>query len=682
MAAEKKKKPLLLKILTVVVAVAAILFVVDVLVDDEEDGYGTGGSAVGYGTYGTDLDISGLRDFYSDDASAENVTIMVYMIGSDLESDSGCASSDLEEMMDATYGDNLNIVVQTGGASSWDLDIDARTRQRWLINDDGMTQIGNAGSGSMLARGELQDFIEFAADACPADRYMLVLWDHGGGTMGGFGYDELHSDDGYTIIDVAEEIDESGVLFNIVGFDACLMATVETAYALEPYADYLLASEEYEPGNGWYYTDFITEWAKEPSMDSVQVGAAVIDSFGAYYDNDEVTLSLVSLREVPYVYENLGNFLAAAQEDISVDNSNYRRLSTARSNAREYCDGQIDQIDMADLVKRTEFEGKEELLAAIESCVKYRNNSSLTGSYGLAMYFPYTSIGSYTEMRSLLSDVGFQEPLEFYNYFLSIMAGGQARNRSVNGIGTAAAVQDYSTEAWYTDYQTDFDYGDEYGELELTETEEGFELVLSDDVWELITDVQLSVDVVYEDGYLELGNDNVTSWSESGNLLVDFDYTWVSIDGQPVAFYADDIYEDETKIVYSGRTYALLNGEKEIVIELEWDPVTDAVLNDENAYIEGHVKGYREINENTLTQEKGLRTFKSGDTIDFEFDFYNSDGEYDSTILVGDTVTVTSQDKLTVSYEELADFDVLCWYTLKDIYQQYLYTETISIELE
>lgn len=43
--------------------------------------------------------------------------------------------------------------------------------------------------------------------------------------------------------------------FAFIGFDACLMATVETANMLVPHADYMFASEETEPGYGWDYTE-------------------------------------------------------------------------------------------------------------------------------------------------------------------------------------------------------------------------------------------------------------------------------------------------------------------------------------------------------------------------------------------------------------------------------------------
>lgn len=688
----KKKGSLFGKIIIICVVIFVLILIFAWLFGDEEGSeswdYEESDITLDsdeYGTAGITADVPGLRAHYVDESTAENVVIMVYMIGSDLESESGCASSDIDEMLDADLGEHVQIVLQTGGASEWMNDeINPDLRQRWLIDNSGMQHLEDAGSGSMTEADTLTDFVNWTAGNYEADRYMLIFWDHGGGTMGGFGYDEVYDEGALSLADMSDALGATGVKFNVIGFDACLMATIETAYTLEAHADYLIASEEYEPGDGWYYADFLSELGADPKMKPELFGKAVIDSFAEFYDNEDVTLSLVDLREVPNVYEKMSTFFEQAETSIQQTNSNFQVLSKARSSAREYCDGSIDQVDILDVVDKTEFEAKDELEEAIRSCVKYYNNSSLTGSYGLAMYFPYSELDSYDSTRILLDEIGFTNPTEFYNYFLSIMAGGQSLIEGGNS-AKEAQQNDYSEEDWFEDFLSGFDYGDEYEEYEelyLEETDNGFELEMTDEMMDLITDIQLSVMIGYEDGSLDLGNDNITSWTEDGNLLLDFDYTWVSVDGIPVAFYADKIYEDEENIIYSGRVPAVLNGDTNIELVLEWDPVTNEMMESDDYSIDGHVMGYRIVNEDTTTQAKGLFALEEGDTLSFLYDWYDSDGVYDQTIESEDTVTVTSQDELLVSYEELEDYDVSCWYTLIDIYQNEMYTETIEYTVE
>lgn len=629
-----------------------------------------------WGTYGSDLQISNLREHYIDTARAESAVMMVYMIGSNLESESGAASDDLYEMVNADLGEDLQVVVETGGASMWMNDVvSADANQRFEISDGDLIYLEDAGDASMTETETLSDFINWTVDQYPADRYMLVLWDHGGGTIGGFGWDEIYDDDSFSLETLAAAIEVTDVQFDMIGFDACLMATVETAYTLEPYADYLIASEELEPGDGWYYTDFLTSLGEDVSMDTISLGKQIIDDYGAFYDNEEVTLSLIELREIPYVYEQLGIFLDSAQEMIEEDNSNFAMVSMARSKAREYNDCESEQVDIRDLVRRTDsMSGQEELLAAIDSCVKYRNNSTLTGSYGLAMYFPYREISIYSDTSEMLSDIDYEVPLSFFDYFLSIMVGGQ------QGSDYSAPLQeeeeDYFTQSWLEDIWESFDYEEDYEELYLEETADGFLLDLSDEEWDQITDIQLALMMEYEDGYLDLGTDNVVYFDEEGDAIIDFDGTWISIEGIPIAFFADKMYENEKGVIFSGTAPALLNDDILIDLVLEWEPLTDEIAELEEYELQGYVKGYRIVEPQMLTQEKGLRTLESGDVITLLYDYYDEDVYYEDT-LAGDEIVVNTQDALEVSYADISDSNVMFWGVLYDIYQQELYTETL-----
>ncbi|MCD6488404.1 MAG: hypothetical protein J7K21_04185 [Desulfurococcales archaeon] len=95
----------------------------------------------------------------------------------------------------------------------------------------------------------LKSFIEFVVGNYPAEHYMLIIWDHGGGP-GGAAWDYSSDDDYLTLKEIREAVEEAGVHLDIIGFDACLMATIDAAYEFRNVADYLVASEETEPGHG------------------------------------------------------------------------------------------------------------------------------------------------------------------------------------------------------------------------------------------------------------------------------------------------------------------------------------------------------------------------------------------------------------------------------------------------
>ena len=83
-----------------------------------------------------------------------------------------------------------------------------------------------------------------------------------------------------------------GVKFDIIGFDACLMATLETALVAEQYGDYLIASEAVEPGTGWYYTNWLSALSENPAIDSLDLGKQIIDDYVKMSGNSQTTLSI------------------------------------------------------------------------------------------------------------------------------------------------------------------------------------------------------------------------------------------------------------------------------------------------------------------------------------------------------------------------------------------------------
>ena len=82
-----------------------------------------------------------------------------------------------------------------------------------------------------------------------------------------------------TLDEINTALKDAGTKFDFVGFDACLMATYETAIMLNNHADYLIASEETEPGIGWYYTNWLTNLSENTSMPTIEIGQNIIDDF-------------------------------------------------------------------------------------------------------------------------------------------------------------------------------------------------------------------------------------------------------------------------------------------------------------------------------------------------------------------------------------------------------------------
>ena len=154
---------------------------------------------------------------------------MVYAIGTDLESKGANLSADVKEMLAATPSKDVNIVLQTGGCKDFQNSyMKDGSCQRFVIKNGNINELADLGDVSMVEQQSLQDFIKFAKENYPAENYILVMWDHGGGVPLGFGQDELH-DGKLTEIEIAEAIRGADIQYESIIFNACLMGSLEVA---------------------------------------------------------------------------------------------------------------------------------------------------------------------------------------------------------------------------------------------------------------------------------------------------------------------------------------------------------------------------------------------------------------------------------------------------------------------
>ena len=383
----------------------------------------------------------------------DTVTVMVYLCGSDLESENSMATADLNEMLHAELNDDkVNVIVETGGAKKWNNSvISNKTNQRYRVTSRGLQVLDkNVGKKSMVDPNTLIDFIQFCAKNYPANRYMLILWDHGGGAISGYGYDQTASGT-MTLDKINSALKKGGVKFDFVGFDACLMATLETALVTEPYADYLIASEESEPGTGWYYTNWLSKLSKNTSISTVELSKTLIDDFTDVskknYPGCNTTLSIVDLAEFAGTVPDAFNDFSA---DISkmLDDSDYKKVADARADAREYgVSAKVNHIDVVDFATRIGSSKANALASALKGCVKYNRTSvSMKNSNGLSIYFPYSSFKSMNSAVALYSSIGVSsEYSRCIKSFASLAAGGQIATGGTTSSAFGSLFGDYSS---------------------------------------------------------------------------------------------------------------------------------------------------------------------------------------------------------------------------------------------
>lgn len=604
----------------------------------------------------------------------DTVTVMLYLCGSDLESEIGAATADLNEIGYAEIGEQVNVIVETGGASEWHNSvIPSDTNMRWRATNEGLEPLEDAGLRDMTDPDNLADFIRFCAQAAPADRYMLVLWDHGGGTTGGFAHDENFPDsECMTITEIDAALGQGGVVFDFVGFDACLMATAETAYMLEDHADFMVASQRVEPGNGWHYTPWITALSENSSINTLELGTLIADSFvehnsDGYYAN-ELTLSVLDLTFIDNLFGELYMFFDQA-EDALVNDQSFVEMSRDRYDSRAMADN-YDQVDIGYLVGNMNLGQTHNVLNLLDLCVAY-NAATIENHSGLCLYFPYSDLQQVEGALEIFNAIGIgQSYQDFIASFASLMVGGQMH------AGGGAAAPHQEDDAWwaggvvgwlmedliddYSGYYQENSYSDE---LVIDEKDGYYALSMPDEDWELITDLELSVFVeVPGQGWIDLGSDNVYEFDDDGDLMVDFDYTWVSLNGRRVCFYAEEYNEWDDGWLSYGYSPCTVNGTAAELI-IAWDSEDP----------EGYVPGYRYQYEGSITQ-KGVIPLNPGDEITFLCDFYTDEGGYEDSFEY-DALTVDGP--LAVSYDDIGDVDCEVYYVLYDIYGNTYWTESV-----
>ncbi len=189
---------------------------------------------------------------------------------------------------------------------------------------------------------------------------------------------------------------------------------------------------------------------------------------------------------------------------------------------------------------------------------------------------------------------------------------------------------------------------------------------LSEQQWSLVQDLELNVFFDDGEGYIDMGLDNVFRLTNDGALLGDFDYTWIAINDQPVAYYHTDTLYDGDNCVITGRVPAMVNGERAELI---------LVFDEENP--NGYVAGVRSDYHNgeTETVAKAVTALSDGDTIDFLCDYYSYDGKYQDSYYLGDQMTVDGE--LTVSNVYIDKNASSAAYRFTDIYCQQYWTPVL-----
>jgi hypothetical protein len=294
------------------------------------------------------------------------------------------------------------------------------------------------------------------------------------------------------------------------------------------------------------------------------------------------------------------------------------------------------------------------------------------GINGIALTFPYKMWDSYSDVYKQLETVNLKEETDFSNVFFSIMAYSNTKDMSEL---EAMFMKDYTKEEWYVKGFENYVTTVPMIEIPIHETSGGYSLELDDKLWDTIADAK---QIYYQKtgrGFKYLGQDYVGAKDEKGHPMVTADGSWPAINGTTIFYQATDSRVTEKGTVYSGYTKAKLNGQKEILVYIEWDPVQEG-----ETPASGRIIGYDEADNENAFMEKGRSQLEPGVTLDFIFDYYDEQGQLISTEKDGSLIVV-STDNLRVTDKSLGSCELKHGVILTDVYQRTFESEMVETKV-
>jgi hypothetical protein len=341
---------------------------------------------------------------------------------------------DLNEMELVGSNPQMNIVVQidryTGAFTG---DGDWTDTRRYLISQDNdlehitspvVQSVGEVDTGNPQT---LIDFVTWAVQNYPAQKYALVMSDHGGGWTGGFSDMSAASYSDLSIPEIVSSVEQirqnTGIdRFELIGFDACLMGQIEVFGSLYPYSNYMIASEEVEPGYGWSYAAWLRQLAQDPSMDGSGLSQSIVSTYvtndtllsGGRASDSEIsqeesttTLSAIESARLPDVIGAMNQFVSAI---TALDQT---LVAEARTYTRSYFSlfGEEVSPSFIDLGNFSEVlatftddaaiqQAAVQLQSAIRSAVVVEKHGiNMSGSNGIAFHFPDSDLYYFTEFN-------------------------------------------------------------------------------------------------------------------------------------------------------------------------------------------------------------------------------------------------------------------------------------------
>ena len=355
-------------------------------------------------------------------------TIMIYMVGSNLETDNAIASADLRGIKPEEIDmENVKVYLYTGGTEKWHNFISSDENAIYELKSDGFSKVKTYEKEDMGDAETLATFLNYVYDASKTDLYNLVFYNHGGAIDGAI-YDDF-TNNNLSVGEMGDAFEKTPFKgdnkLDTILFRTCLNGTVEVADELDEYARYLIASEEVTNG---YPQDSVFTFINELEVSDtgIDYGKKFIAKYEKYMDfidpfafSSTPMYSIIDLSKVDTIVDELDTFI----NGIDVK-KNYSDIIKVRSNMYQYgftvsAFPNFDTVDLYSLIEGIDdysTVSSDKLLASIKDAVVYNWSKFLKESNGLSVYFPYN--GSRLEQNAMILEYN---DMDFSNNYVTFV---------------------------------------------------------------------------------------------------------------------------------------------------------------------------------------------------------------------------------------------------------------------
>lgn len=336
------------------------------------------------------------------EGGSDSWTVLVYMMGGDRESDRGAFSEKIKDIAKEEYPSNVNVLVTTGGSEDWHTrGIYSDYTQYLQVMGDGRLYLASQKGATNTGESKtLADFMEWGIKEYKASNYALIIAGEGGGFSYGIGCDERYEDDCLTVEELSYALSSALEKFELVGLDASLMGSVDTATVLAPYTDYLVAPQDVQDTDEWDYKKFLSYLCLNPEVTGDTIGKEICDG---YYNRTKrkggekyASMSVIDTSKITTLnqaFDGMAGEMCMACEAMDT----LKDMMKAQSKVLTYggaaqSEGWSDLVDMGDMaVKCADFTNGagDKLIDALNDTVVYSvRGSEQRDATGLSIFFP------------------------------------------------------------------------------------------------------------------------------------------------------------------------------------------------------------------------------------------------------------------------------------------------------